>query len=201
MVLVYIANIGNLPDPAEKPEVLAGLPQERKEKIAKIKVPHKRKQSLGAGVLLEYARKEWLKHNEDLSMYFNLSHSGDYAICAVSSSPVGCDIEKVKEAPFRVAQKHFCKCEVEYLNSIEKGEKDEQFFRLWTIKESYTKMMGKGLSMGLSSFQIAFEDEIILLKDGEKIDCHIKEYELEGYRISVCSEDNSYKEKLITVEI
>ena len=69
------------------------------------------------------------------------------------------------------------------------------------LVESYMKMMGKGLSMGLGTFEVALGKGINLFKKGKRLDCYIKEYDLEGYKISVCSEDNCYADELLMVEI
>ena len=44
MVRVFISNISNLPDALDNLEVMEGLPDERKEKIKRIKITHGRKQ-------------------------------------------------------------------------------------------------------------------------------------------------------------
>ena len=92
MVRVFISNISNLPDALDNQEMMEGLPDERKEKIKRIKIAHGRKQSLGAGLLLKYAQTTLGE-----GLCYNLSHSGDYVICAASNFSVGCDIEKIKE--------------------------------------------------------------------------------------------------------
>ena len=196
MVYVFIANIESLPDALENPDVLGALSDERKAKIIRIKRAHERKQSLGAGLLLEYAKKYL---GDDYN--YNLSHSGDYVLCAASKLAVGCDLERIKEAPMKVARRRFCESEVEYLNQTPTKGLDNEFFRIWTIKESYMKMIKKGLSMGLGTFEVVLGDEIKLFKDGQILDCYIKEYDLEGYKISICSEDNCYMERMLVVEI
>lgn len=197
MVHVFIANIKDLPDALENPAMMEGLPDERKDKIARIRRVHERKQSLGAGMLL--------KHVQRLlgdTLCYNLSHSGDYVMCAVSDKKVGCDIEKIKEAPIKVATRFFCQGEVDYLSKV--TETDYEFFRIWTIKESYMKMDGRGLSMGLKNFEVVFDEgceKPAIMKDGKLVDCYIKEYELDGYKISVCSEENVHNKDLIFVEL
>ena len=54
MIVTYLLDTHTLPDPVENPELLDGLPQERIEKIRRLKHTESRKQSLGAGLLLEH---------------------------------------------------------------------------------------------------------------------------------------------------
>ena len=58
MVWVYAANIRNLSDPLDKPKIMDSLPEDRKEKIVNIRRLLQRKQSLAAGLLLEYVKKQ-----------------------------------------------------------------------------------------------------------------------------------------------
>ena len=52
MVCVYVADIKDLPDPLEVPKSMEGLSEKRKEKIRRYMYSKDRKQSLGAGLLL-----------------------------------------------------------------------------------------------------------------------------------------------------
>ena len=196
MVRVFISNISNMPDPLDNPKVLDGLPDERKEKIKRIKIALGRRQSLGAGLLLKRAQTEL---GEDLC--YNLSHSGDYVICATSKFAVGCDIEKIKKAPLKVAKRYFYEKEVSFLEKMPEVDRNEAFYRLWTIKESFVKMLKKGLAMGLDSFEVSFNDGISIKNNDEKVACHIKEYNLEGYKISVCSEEEFFADEMDIIEL
>ena len=196
MVRVFISNISNLPDALDNPKVMGGLPDERKEKIKRIKIAHGRKQSLGAGLLLKR-----VQNTLGEEVYYNLSHSGDYVICAASKFGVGCDIEKIKDAPLKVAKRYFCEKEVSFLEKMLEADRDEAFFRLWTIKESYVKMLKKGLAMGLDSFEVSFDEGIWIKKNDEKVACHIKEYNLEGYKISVCAEEEFFASEMDIIEL
>lgn len=198
MVWLYGARIADLPDPLENPETMVGLPEERIEKIKSIKRAIQRRQSLGAGLLLEYAKKQHLNLDKT---YSNLSHSGEYVVCAISTEPVGCDLEEIKDAPLKVAERRFCEGEIEYLSNLNEDLRNAEFYRIWTIKESYMKMTGEGLGMGLGSFEVSLGEEITIKKEGKQVNCYIKEYPLDGYKISVCSEDNDYAEELLIVNI
>lgn len=66
--------------------------------------------------------------------WFSLSHSGGLALCALSDRPVGVDVEVVR--PRRAGLPRYV------LGGEELGEFDgswEDFYRLWTRKESWCK--------------------------------------------------------------
>lgn len=199
MVRVYVTNVSNLPDPWTRPLILGELPEERVEKAMRIRRSQGRKQSLGAGLILQHAKTELGE-----GYCFNLSHSEDFVICAASEKKIGCDIEKIKSAPVKVAERYFAASESDYLKGLQEDKQDAEFFRLWTIKESYTKMDGRGLSMGLKSFEVILNEsnleDVLIVQDGSKVDCNVKEYELEGYKVSVCAKEDEFEACLNYVE-
>jgi len=94
--------------------------------------------------------KPLLKHFPEL--HFNLSHSEDIALCAISKNPVGIDVEYLdKKINFLdIAQRFFNNTEYDILKAITDKEKlNLAFFKLWTQKEAYLKSQGKGVSAGL----------------------------------------------------
>lgn len=85
--------------------------------------------------------------------HFNISHSGDYVVVAFSDCPVGVDIEKNKGNRLKVAKRFFTREELDDLNAFPEEQKQiDYFYTLWTLKESYMKALGNGISMSLSSF-------------------------------------------------
>ncbi|MBQ4444339.1 MAG: 4'-phosphopantetheinyl transferase superfamily protein [Clostridia bacterium] len=71
--------------------------------------------------------------------YLSLSHKDDKMVVALSDKPVGVDIEKLvdKAAYYRIADNYFAE-------KIREGD-CEGFFRGWTRREAFGKMLGKGL--------------------------------------------------------
>lgn len=207
MVHVYIANVMHLSDPQGCPALLEGLPEERKKKILRLRRERDRKQSLGAGLLLKQVMKRHGIDDAEITygihgkpeikgIHFNLSHSHDYVVCAVGNKAVGCDIEKIEKIRERVAERFFTKNEVLYLNSFEDELKVQEFYRIWTMKESYLKMTGEGMSLPLERLEFAFDDEVKVYRDKLRCSCFIKEYELLGYKLTVCSEDEEFDEMM-----
>jgi 4'-phosphopantetheinyl transferase len=126
--------------------------------------------------------------------HYNISHSGDWIICAINNMEIGIDIEKIQPVDFEIAEQFFSK--EEYYDLMRKKDMDriEYFYELWTLKESYIKAIGKGLSIPLNSFSLSVENKIITLdnKNKENKDFYFKQYNIDSnYKMAVCC----YKEE------
>ncbi len=76
-------------------------------------------------------------------VHFNISHSGEYVVCATSDKPVGIDIQKIGEYRSDVAKRV---SSVKEFENIEKSfDKASEFTKLWTQKEAVLKMQGSGI--------------------------------------------------------
>lgn len=216
MVYIYAVDITYLPDPQEFPEFMEKLPEIRKQKIIKCKQLQARKQSAGAGLLLGYILKEYGLADAEIKfgsngkpeiegIFFNLSHSKNMVICVVSDKSVGCDIELICKAPEKVADRFFSEAEQSHLSQYSGEEKNKEFYRLWTMKESYMKMTGEGMRLPLHQFEVHIGERIQLYRDGMLQDCFIKEYELLRdenlpYQVSVCAEEDAFAEQIVFKE-
>lgn len=212
MVYVYAADVSQLPDPIEYPEVLQGVPEERKQKTLRGIRPDSRKQSLGAGLLLRHVLHLHGITQEDIrcgengkpevhGICFNLSHSHDMVVCAVSEKAVGCDIEKIAGMREHLAERFFCKEEILHLETFASTERDSEFFRIWTMKESYMKMTGEGMRLPLNRFELLLGDTVKVRRDGKIQPCLIKEYDIPGYKLTVCAEEMEFAEEVEYVAV
>lgn len=89
---------------------------------------------------------------------FNLSHSGELALCAVTSGhDLGVDIERLRELEDaeRIARRFFAAGEVRVFCGLPEEARIQGFFNCWTRKEAYIKATGDGLSMPLDSFEVS----------------------------------------------
>lgn len=102
-------------------------------------------------------------------LYFNLSHSGNVAVCAVADCEIGTDVQIYGKGREAVAKRFFTGKEQEMLQRArEEGRFEEVFFALWSIKESYLKYTGLGMKKGLDSFDIDFDSQRIIDLSGGK---------------------------------
>ena len=90
------------------------------------------------------------------NVHFNVSHAGDYVACAVSSRPVGIDIEQHVPRDFLLFQTLWSEEEKRRYPLQE----TEAFYALWTAKESYGKYKGFGLHPSLAQTTIRQDGSI-----------------------------------------
>ncbi|MEP6804720.1 MAG: 4'-phosphopantetheinyl transferase superfamily protein, partial [Flavobacterium sp.] len=97
------------------------------------------------------------------ALFFNISHSGDFVICAVSKrSEIGIDIEKMTAidlADFKLQMTYN-----EWSRIVHSENKRKSFFEYWTQKEAVIKAHGQGLTLPLKSFEVLDNKTMI---DGE----------------------------------
>jgi 4'-phosphopantetheinyl transferase len=92
---------------------------------------------------------------------FNLSHSEDLAVVAVSfGSMLGVDVEQVREMPDwpQMAHQFFSDAEIAVIERMPPYDASVMFLRFWTRKEALLKAMGTGLQDDLSSFCTVADD-------------------------------------------
>lgn len=211
-IRIYFADTLPLKNKAVYDRLYNSLTEERKAKANRYRFEKDKLLSVGAGVLLKKAlseagieeaefgigekQKPYLKNHPGL--FFNLSHSEEMVMCIVSDCEVGCDIEKIKESRTDVAERYFTAEENRAIKSAE--DKKEMFFRIWTLKESYIKALGLGLSLSLKDFSISLGDKIQVTCNGVKADYSFSEFRgISGYCCSCCVKGN-FDELLPMVE-
>ncbi|MBN1759952.1 MAG: 4'-phosphopantetheinyl transferase superfamily protein [Chitinispirillaceae bacterium] len=86
-------------------------------------------------------------------VHFNVSHSGKWVLCAVDHTEIGVDVEVRRRTDPAVAERFFSTPERHMLAAVNVPEETRSlFFRLWVLKESYIKAIGRGLDCPLDSF-------------------------------------------------
>ena len=101
--------------------------------------------------LTSAAGKPHLQEPADESLRFNLSHSADLMLLAVTRvGEVGVDLELMREGvPFEtLAEHHFAPAEASHLRLLPSAERAARFYEIWTATEAQLKASGVGLSNG-----------------------------------------------------
>lgn len=110
----------------------------------------------------ELGKPELVPNTYDLDIRFNLTHSGDGALFAVTlNTEVGVDMEKVgqKPRPIRLAKRYFTKETVTLLTEIPETEQQIALLKLWTQYEAFKKAQGVGLRGGEGLLPLNFNLE------------------------------------------
>ncbi len=113
----------------------------------------------------------------DGGFYFNITHSGNYTLAAVSlDQPVGIDVEQVNEIPLGDFTEFFY--DAEWQEVVNAGNPLQAFYSLWTQKEAFLKLIGSGLNVPLnqvviSNDTIRWENRTLILQKIELEPGHI----------------------------
>lgn len=123
------------------------------------------------------------------SFSYNLSHSGKWVAIVYGISQVGIDIEKIQTSKMDIDNEFFTEEERQYIYTGTDNEWTKRFTQIWTLKESYVKYLGAGLSIRLNSFSVNPLDCVVTNKNGEiQKDLRLKSYLFDSeYYLSVCS--------------
>ena len=177
-----------------------GLSRYRKEKLARISNPRAYARSLGAELLLMAALKDMgLSAAEPLEIScgeggkpriaggpeFSLSHSGERVLCALSDEAVGADLQQLRPYNPALARRFFTGAEAAWLE--EQRERDQAFSLLWSLKESYVKLLGSGIAgVHLDSFTVRVLSDGRAWIDGSN--AKLWYAVCDGYVMAVCSD-------------
>lgn len=92
-------------------------------------------------------------------IFFNISHSGKYVLCAIHNMQVGIDIEKKRDVDHKQFRSILTAKEMEKVETA--SNLQSEFYTIWTRKESVVKGAGLGLSAGLSSVCVAGRNTVL----------------------------------------
>ncbi len=158
----------------------------RQARIERAKRPETKALLLGSGLIIPTALERVFGKNDFKikisdtgkpcvsdadGVFFNVSHTGKYVLCAVSDVDVGADIEEIAEAEtvMPIADRFFTPLERDAISLSPSPA--EAFCRLWTLRESYVKMTGKGFDRGLAPLAMVFPGGTPKIKvDGKILD-------------------------------
>jgi 4'-phosphopantetheinyl transferase len=125
---------------------------------------------------------------EDIGIHFNVAHSGDWVVCAVGDMPIGVDVEQMAPIDMSLVEPAFSSEEQTYLRAVPAEQRLDRFYELWTLKESYIKAVGKGLSIPLTAFTIVPERPIRCKLEEGAADCLLELYPLDSiHKLALCS--------------
>jgi 4'-phosphopantetheinyl transferase len=93
---------------------------------------------------------------------FNVAHSHGLIVLAVTAHrSIGVDVEHItqRRVSLDIARRYFAADEVAALAALPRSRQHSRFFEYWTLKESYIKARGMGLSIPLDQFAFLFPND------------------------------------------
>lgn len=200
MINVCYADVTPLQNDTLYQAAVDRLPTFRQKKAAALRTRNARNLSVGAFLVLQEALKmrgydtQSLQFNvfksgkpyiKNCELHFSLSHSGNIAMCAIGNNAVGVDVEEMSRFNPDVCKRFFKRNEYDAVFAQSGTHlQNDTFFRIWTIKESYVKMTGKGIG-GFADFEIALKPQPHIKSDS--VGCMLREFTLDGYKAALCS--------------
>ncbi len=192
------------------------VPQDRAERIARLRHWQDQWRSLAGDRLVRYVLREQYGIPEERNVHrrdaygkpaligrdvqYNVSHSGDWVTAAFhATEPVGVDIERIGEADLQLAETMFARSEYEALCREPVEARARCFYAIWTGKESYIKARGLGLSIPLDSFCVAstvqceegLRESAVTCSDASGRTWKLRQIELDPeYSMTVCTDHN-----------
>jgi 4'-phosphopantetheinyl transferase len=120
------------------------------------------------------------------AIHFSLAHSGEFIAAAFSDTPVGIDLEEIKDDPHLAdtAKVFMSPEEYRHFTSLSGDARLQFFYRTWTAKESYLKYTGEGLVDALQGIHIRNKDAILSVERGHQ--------DISGVLIRECSISTDY---------
>lgn len=124
------------------------------------------------------------KPTSNLPLHFNCTHSGAYVACAVEDHPIGIDLEQVRSFHPRLL-KTLDEQERIYWEQCPPSARNEAFFRLWTLKESWIKCRGGTLMEYRKAVFLLKEQALLSAPDGYLFRFHPAPT---GYVLTTCEQ-------------
>lgn len=208
MTELFYINVDNI-TPRKYDIILSLLPEERRVKAESYYFKKDKYLSAGAGYLLyrllkdrgiDYssAKIEIGKMGKPRllgeNVFFNLSHSGNIAVCAAGDGEVGVDAQKIRAVGDNVARRIFTDNEAAAYSALPEEEKRDFFFSVWAKKESVMKYFGLGFALPFKDIETTRLGTSAALVRGKKL--YFKEYSLSGYKVCACSDNDEFSENL-----
>ncbi len=185
MIKIYRADTALLSDEESVLKKLVFLDDVRRQKVWQCRNLEDKKRSLLAGYLIQAGAKEWMTEEGGLqrnakplslsyvyseygkpylkgkeNLYFNISHSRNYVVCAFSNQEVGIDIQVHRKGKGNIVRRFFPPEDQQLMERLvrEGADPERIFFRMWAVKEAYMKLTGEGMRQGLDQSVIEMEN-------------------------------------------
>ena len=120
---------------------------------------------------------------DKIDINFNVSHSSQFATCAISPYELGIDIEDANRKAnnfAQIAKRFYSSSENAFVEEYGK----EGFLKIWTMKEAFVKSIGTGISIPLNQFSVPLESNQTIINNQQFFFHYVK---TKQYHLSICS--------------
>lgn len=211
---VYLFSLTPLQNEQVQQRVMEVLSESDRSYIDELKSCKKRVTSLAGKLLLQYVAhihgfesfhlmygEQGKPYFSDIrNFFFNISHSGDYLILALSRLEIGVDIEQIRKELPRFPEKMLSSIDFSFWQKQVDSEKIRCFFELWTRKESYIKLSGDNIFRKAKGISVS-DGERFLESMGEPTSffhtCQWNDYMIS---VSTLEEKANLTFKIVTLE-
>ncbi len=217
MVEVFVLEIPALTAAGRFEELLALVSPEKRERIRRFRRAEDAWRTLLADVLIRSVVMErYFVANRQISFAynaygkpfltldsrfsFNVSHAGRW-VCAIvgQGGPVGIDVEAIRPLDAQIARHCFSADERADLEALPDAERLAYFYDLWTLKESFVKAIGRGLSVPLDSFSVrrTRDGRFVVRQSHVPAPFFFRQYELDpAYKLSACAAIDAFADNI-----
>lgn len=163
-------------DPSFRESLLPKLSPENREKVLRLRKIQDQNRSIISCTILDLMLKQFgcdmsqLETNEFGKPYlnhhaleFNLSHSGNIVLLAISSFyPIGVDVEKIEVLDdYDSFMQIFHSSEITHFQTIKREKNDFELMKIWTHKEAISKALGLGLQIDMNMISLNHNDGVV----------------------------------------
>ena len=200
--VLYAADVSPLADKVLYASAYRLASSLRREKADRFRFDKDKRLCLGAGLLLRYGLRaaglapaaEEIRTGEhgkpffpDGRIRFSLSHSGDWALCALGAFELGCDLEEIRPIDLKLGQRFHPLEYTDILSGDTEEERLKLFYRCWTLKESFMKATGLGMALPLDGFLIRRDGGITVNQTVDERTYSFREFEdIPGFCCALC---------------
>lgn len=119
---------------------------------------------------------------KDMNLFFNISHSKDFVVCAISKNEIGIDIVQVSESKESVINQFATYKEKQYINEL-KNDYFKRSFEIFALKEAYFKCLGTNLNY-IKEIEFEFDNSIIKCNKNNFLFKLM--HDIDNYIIAIC---------------
>lgn len=197
MIKIYLVNVKDVKEYYTIEDLWGNISFPLKKYIKKCVIEAEQYNNLIGLLLIQYMLSDFLGENAKVDILknshgklsiknrkidFNVSHSNEWVVGTIAEFRIGIDIENINNIRNNSILRFFSVDETEYC----KDAKD--ICKIWTLKESYLKCIGIGISIPLSSFSVITNEDVQLSIGGKRnYSYFFYSRKFEHYYISICA--------------